>query len=291
MRRTPHATGPAPGAAGRGSLGGLRSSSAPAAGGQTVVAAPPGRRRPAGAGSAPGDGHDGRRTSGAVGQERAARCNLKGVSTVAQHREPVRQHHAALHQRQWSSPTATPPSSTSTRRSSVPGRPSLFDQTCSSCHGTEANGVPRGQATIGPNLLGVGPATVDFWVTTGRMPAADTNAVQAERKPPRLTDQQALEVAAYVNSLDPAVPAVPTPNLKGANLADGGQPVLAELRRLPHHHRRGRRPGLRHLRPVAAATSRSPRSRSPRPSAPARPTCPASPATSPTPRCATSWPT
>jgi len=98
----------------------------------------------------------------------------------------------------------------------------LFDQTCSSCHGTDANGVgPSGAATIGPNLQGVGTATVDFWVTTGRMPAADVAAVEAERKPPKLTDKEALEVAAYINSLDPAVPAVPTPHLKGANVATG----------------------------------------------------------------------
>jgi ubiquinol-cytochrome c reductase cytochrome c subunit len=98
----------------------------------------------------------------------------------------------------------------------------LFDQTCSSCHGSEANGVnASGGPAIGPNLQGVGAATIDFWVTTGRMPATDIAAVEAERKPPRLTDKQALEVAAYINSLDPSVPAVPTPNLKGANLADG----------------------------------------------------------------------
>jgi ubiquinol-cytochrome c reductase cytochrome c subunit len=98
----------------------------------------------------------------------------------------------------------------------------LFDQTCSSCHGSEANGVnASGGAAIGPNLQGVGAATVDFWITTGRMPATDIKAVEAERKPPRLTDKQALEVAAYVNSLDPAVPAVPTPHLKGADIATG----------------------------------------------------------------------
>jgi ubiquinol-cytochrome c reductase cytochrome c subunit len=46
-------------------------------------------------------------------------------------------------------------------------------------------------------------------------------AIEAERKPPRLDDKQALEVAAYINSLDPSAPGVPTPNLKGADLADG----------------------------------------------------------------------
>ncbi len=98
----------------------------------------------------------------------------------------------------------------------------LFAQTCSSCHGNEANGVgPDGQATIGPNLQGVGAATVDFWVSTGRMPAADPKAVEAERRATRLTPAQALELAAWVNSLDPSVPAVPYPNLRGTDQSLG----------------------------------------------------------------------
>jgi ubiquinol-cytochrome c reductase cytochrome c subunit len=98
----------------------------------------------------------------------------------------------------------------------------LFAQTCSSCHGADANGVnPQGKATIGPNLQGVGAATVDFWVSTGRMPATDIKAIEAERKESRLTPKEALELAAFVNSLDPSAPAVPTPHLKGANLAIG----------------------------------------------------------------------
>ena len=92
------------------------------------------------------------------------------------------------------------------------------------------------QATIGPNLQGVGAATVDFWVSSGRMPATDVKAVEAERKASRLTPKQALELAAWVNSLDPSVPAVPFPHLQGANQSVGAEPVLAQLRRLPHHH-------------------------------------------------------
>jgi ubiquinol-cytochrome c reductase cytochrome c subunit len=98
----------------------------------------------------------------------------------------------------------------------------LFDQTCSSCHGADANGVQaNGQATIGPNLQGVGTATVYFWVSTGRMPAVNVKAIEAERKETRLTLKQADELAAYVNSLDPAVPAIANPNLKGADISDG----------------------------------------------------------------------
>src|ERR1700694_533795 len=55
----------------------------------------------------------------------------------------------------------------------------LFIYNCSTCHGTNAVGSVRS-----PNLVGLGPATVDFWVSTGRMPLA-TPSSQATIKPPR----------------------------------------------------------------------------------------------------------
>ncbi len=100
----------------------------------------------------------------------------------------------------------------------------LFLTYCSACHGVKANGVPAGGTTgIYPNLLGLGPATINFWITTGRMPAVDPRGVQAQRRTPRLTDKQANEVAAYINSLQPATagPYVPNVNLRGANVENG----------------------------------------------------------------------
>ncbi|NNN00632.1 MAG: c-type cytochrome [Acidimicrobiaceae bacterium] len=98
----------------------------------------------------------------------------------------------------------------------------LFEQNCASCHGTEANGVPaNGTSGAYPNLVGLGPATIDFWIESGRMPAADPRSVQASRRVARLNHQQALAVAAWVNSLSPSYPGIPTPNLKIANVADG----------------------------------------------------------------------
>ncbi len=98
----------------------------------------------------------------------------------------------------------------------------LFLQNCASCHGTEANGVPaNGTSGAFPNLVGLGPATIDFWIESGRMPAADPRVVQAKRRPPRLTSKQAVAIAAWVNSLAPSYPDIPTPNLKNANVSDG----------------------------------------------------------------------
>jgi ubiquinol-cytochrome c reductase cytochrome c subunit len=98
----------------------------------------------------------------------------------------------------------------------------LYLQNCASCHGVEANGVPaNGVPGAYPNLVGLGSATVDFWIESGRMPAANPRSVQASRRAPRLTHQQALAVAAWVNSLSPSYPAIPSVNLKGGSFADG----------------------------------------------------------------------
>lgn len=100
----------------------------------------------------------------------------------------------------------------------VPAGQALYEEFCSSCHGNDAAGSTRA-----PNLVGLGPATIDFWVTTGRMPAENQNAVEAPRKPQKLSDLQALEIAAFVNSLDPSEPAIPTVQTKGADLAVGAE--------------------------------------------------------------------
>jgi len=89
----------------------------------------------------------------------------------------------------------------------VPLGEALYQQNCASCHGTAANGVAAdGTPGAYPNLLGLGPATIDFWVESGRMPAANPRDVQANRKRPRLTHVQALAVVAYVNSLGSRTP-------------------------------------------------------------------------------------
>ncbi|MHB8438628.1 MAG: cytochrome bc1 complex diheme cytochrome c subunit [Acidimicrobiales bacterium] len=92
----------------------------------------------------------------------------------------------------------------------------LFESNCSSCHGTNAFGTDRA-----PNLVGLGAATVDFWVSTGRMPLA-ISSQQPVQKPARFDRQQTLDIAAFVASLSPQNgPAIPTVSTRGASLADG----------------------------------------------------------------------
>jgi ubiquinol-cytochrome c reductase cytochrome c subunit len=97
----------------------------------------------------------------------------------------------------------------------------LFLRGCASCHGLNAQGTRQA-----PSLIGVGPAAVDFQVSTGRMPLASFYA-QAERKPSRYSEAQIAELAAYVYSASgntgPLVPTVTAKDLASADLAHGGQ--------------------------------------------------------------------
>jgi ubiquinol-cytochrome c reductase cytochrome c subunit len=95
----------------------------------------------------------------------------------------------------------------------------LFDVSCVSCHGRNA----QGSQGRGPSLIGVGSAAVEFQVSTGRMPLARQEA-QAERKPPAFNDDQITQLGQYVQELGGG-PQVPNrPDLKaGGDVAAGGQ--------------------------------------------------------------------
>ena len=60
----------------------------------------------------------------------------------------------------------------------------LFQATCSSCHGLDAQGTDQA-----PSLIGAGAAAVYFQMSTGRMPAKEVGA-ENERKPTLFTEQQ-----------------------------------------------------------------------------------------------------
>ena len=78
----------------------------------------------------------------------------------------------------------------------------LFNANCATCHGIDAVGTENG-----PSLIGVGAASVDFQVGTGRMPM-QMQGPQARVKPLQFTQEQTTEMAAYVASLAPG-PGIP----------------------------------------------------------------------------------
>lgn len=100
----------------------------------------------------------------------------------------------------------------------------LFENNCITCHGRNAEGVDD----RGPSLIGVGSASVEFQVGTGRMPMARHEA-QAQPKPP-LWEGEELErniaaLSAYIQELGggPEVPANLSSLLAEGDSAAGGE--------------------------------------------------------------------
>lgn len=73
----------------------------------------------------------------------------------------------------------------------------LFQANCATCHGLDLQG-----SDAGPSLYGVGELSVEFQVSTGRMPL-QASAPQAPQKPAQFTEEQILAMAAYVQSMAP----------------------------------------------------------------------------------------
>jgi ubiquinol-cytochrome c reductase cytochrome c subunit len=84
----------------------------------------------------------------------------------------------------------------------------LYQQSCASCHGQTGEGSQRG-----PALSGVGPADVDFQLSTGRMPLSSERYADEHRDPVfSASDIQALvqHVAAFPPGGGPQIPLVGT---------------------------------------------------------------------------------
>ena len=116
-------------------------------------------------------------------------------------------------------PTPQAQATTGVSQASIDEGRALYLKNCSSCHGLNAEG-----ATEGPSLVGVGAASVDFQVGTGRMPAAQLGA-QVEKKPVQFTEEEIASLAAYVASLGPG-PAIPDEeqlDYSDADIAEGGE--------------------------------------------------------------------
>jgi ubiquinol-cytochrome c reductase cytochrome c subunit len=118
------------------------------------------------------------------------------------------------------SATTTAQTTTVDRTTQIEEGRQIFLKGCSSCHGLNAEG---GQ--IAPSLIGVGAASVDFQVGTGRMPMADMNA-QAMRKAPLYDAKETAALAAYVATLAPG-PEIPNDSQlnyeRDGNTAQGGE--------------------------------------------------------------------
>ena len=96
----------------------------------------------------------------------------------------------------------------------------LFAIGCASCHGLGGEGAVSEDGTVlGPSLIGVGAASVDFQVGTGRMPAAGPSAQIPQRDKPLYTQEQIELLAAFVASLAPG-PGIPNDEMVDPSQGD-----------------------------------------------------------------------
>jgi ubiquinol-cytochrome c reductase cytochrome c subunit len=91
----------------------------------------------------------------------------------------------------------------------------LFDASCSSCHGLDAQGTSQA-----PSLIGAGAAAVYFQMSTGRMPAKEVGA-ENERGPVTFSLPEIYQIADYVASLGGG-PAIPSPEQVDPRLGNPG---------------------------------------------------------------------
>lgn len=96
----------------------------------------------------------------------------------------------------------------------------LYEANCSTCHGLDADGTANGTS-----LQGVGSASVDFMLRTGRMPLANP-AGQPQRGDPRFSQDEIDALVAYVASIAPGGPAIPSVDPSAGDLALGAQVFL-----------------------------------------------------------------
>ncbi|HEV3354915.1 MAG TPA: c-type cytochrome [Acidimicrobiales bacterium] len=100
----------------------------------------------------------------------------------------------------------------------------IFLADCATCHGADAKGTNRG-----PSLVGVGRASLDYYLTTGRMPITDPNLFlgnpdqEIKRQPPAYPPATISALEDYIQLLTgPGGPRIPDMNPL-ANRAAGGE--------------------------------------------------------------------
>jgi ubiquinol-cytochrome c reductase cytochrome c subunit len=92
---------------------------------------------------------------------------------------------------------ATDDTSSSSSTLTVEDGKKLFQANCATCHGLNLQG-----SEAGPSLYGVGELSVQFQVSTGRMPL-QAQAPQAPQKPVQFTPAQVDAIGAYMQSVAP----------------------------------------------------------------------------------------
>jgi ubiquinol-cytochrome c reductase cytochrome c subunit len=101
-----------------------------------------------------------------------------------------------------------------------PNGHAAYLQQCAACHGVDLRGGPDA-----PNIRGLGAADVDFWLGTGRMPAA-VPWIEVGHRGAQLPQATIDAIVAYVVSVQPGGPPIPAVVTNGN--ATHGQTLFRE---------------------------------------------------------------
>jgi quinol---cytochrome-c reductase cytochrome c subunit len=102
----------------------------------------------------------------------------------------------------------------------------LFLTGCASCHGPDGEGVTVSGDVRGPSVVESGAAGAYYYLSTGRMPLADSDD-QPVRKPPAYSPREIDALVAFVASLDDG-PEIPDVDTAQGDLAAGGEIFRAQ---------------------------------------------------------------
>jgi ubiquinol-cytochrome c reductase cytochrome c subunit len=103
----------------------------------------------------------------------------------------------------------------------------LYETGCSSCHGANGRGVVTDDGSErGPSLESSGEAAAYYYLSTGRMPLANSEE-QPTRKEPAYDAAEIDALVAYVGTLGDG-PAVPDVDVEEGDLAAGGEVFRAD---------------------------------------------------------------
>ena len=96
----------------------------------------------------------------------------------------------------------------------------IYLRDCAWCHGAQGQGTGTG-----PSLIGVGTASVDFMLSTGRMPIPEPET-QPQRTQPAYTPEQIAALVTYLTTFVTGGPSIPTVDPASGNLGTGAQLYL-----------------------------------------------------------------
>ncbi|MBW3557560.1 MAG: c-type cytochrome [Actinobacteria bacterium] len=110
----------------------------------------------------------------------------------------------------------------SARSQPVPSGRFLYLRDCGVCHGERGEGTPLGQ-----RLTHIGPAEVDYTLSTGRMPVDEPGA-ERRRREPRYSRAERTAIVDFMRPFIAPTPDIPHVDVAAGDVAEGAELYLAQ---------------------------------------------------------------